>query len=170
MDKAMTKADRKTANEVLAKIYSILLKIRLLREWTRIHKPVRGERYSERQIFTLELIHGVPHIKRRDLGIIFHLSPSAVTETVKPLVDNGLAEEAPRGPDGRERPLVLTSEGESFLSGIKQSEGEQFVYLFEAIEPGDWKALGLIKLLQKIDDRAREHVNREVLGPEAGHV
>ncbi len=145
--------------EVLAKVYDIALRTRLLGEWTKIHKAKRTD-YSERQLFVLELIHGFPPITNSKLSTIFGLSASSVSEMVKRLMEDGLVEaerdrdRATR--DGREKPLRLTTEGQEYLTELKQSGSARFDYLFKGIEPAKWREL--LPLLCDIDQAAEAQV------------
>jgi DNA-binding MarR family transcriptional regulator len=150
-------------SQVLTKIYGIGLKARMLSEWVKIHRPVRDE-YSDRQIFALELIHGFAPITRKDLGIIFGMSASSVSDMVRRLADDGLVGETPAvaGADAREKPLVLTGPGEEFLDALRRQNAVRYRYLFDSVSADEWRVL--TGLLDKIDAAAKRQVDEMVFG------
>ena len=150
-------------SQVLTKIYSIGLKARMLTEWVKIHRPSREE-YSARQIFTMELIQGFPPITRKSLGIIFGMSPSSVSDMVRQLVTDGLVaeEKVHDGGDAREKPLVLTGQGVTYLQETKEQEAIRFKYLFDGISPEEWR--GMEGLLDKLDRSAKRQVDEMIFG------
>jgi len=151
----------KIVSEVLEKDYGIGLKARMLAEWVRIHRPVRDD-YSERQIFTLELIHGFAPITRKDLGIIFGMSPSSVSDMVRRLGDDGLVTEEKAGNDAREKPLALTERGAAYLDSVRKQNAIRYRYLFDSVTPDEWRTLTAI--LDKVDAAARRQVDEMIFG------
>ncbi len=149
--------------EVLTKLYSIGLKARMLAFWVRTHRPGR-DTHSDREIFALDLVNGFPPITRKALGIIFGMSASSVSDMVRRLIDEGLVaeRETAEGGDAREKPLVLTEQGERYLEELKQREAVRYRYLFEGISPEEWR--GLIGLLEKVDAAATRQVNEMIFG------
>jgi len=152
----------KTESAVLKRVYSIALKTRMLQEWDRLHRPLASGRYSERQVFMLELIQGFEPITRRDLGIIFNLSAAAVTADVKPLVDDGLLVESRTKDDRREKPLEIGSKGKTFMEEVSENAARRFAYLFDGVTTQQWEAL--MDILNKVDQAAKKRVDRTVFG------
>ena len=150
-------------SQVLTKLYNIGLKARMLAFWVRKHRPSQ-DKHSYKEIFAMDLIHGFPPITRKMLGIIFGMSPSSVSDMVRQLMDEGLVaeEKAQEGRDGREKPLVLSKQGERYLSELKQRDAVRYKYLFEGVSPEEWK--GLVGLLDKIDAAAKKQVDEMIFG------
>jgi DNA-binding MarR family transcriptional regulator len=140
--------------DVVAVVYNISLKARLLGEWNRIHRAER-EAYSERELFILELIDGFAPLTNRTLATIFGLSPSTMSEALKKLMSDGLIEVI-ADEDAREKPLRLSDTGQQHLAKIKSHAAERYQYLFRGVEPKKWEPL--LPLLRSIDEAARTQV------------
>jgi len=151
----------KIVAEVLTKVYGIGLKARMLAEWVRIHRPVRDD-YSDRQMFALELIHGFAPITRKDLGVIFGMSASSVSDMVRRLVDDGLVTEEKASGDAREKPLALTEQGTAYLDSVRKQNAIRYRYLFDSVTPDEWRTL--TDILDKVDAAARRQVDEMIFG------
>ncbi|MBN2584691.1 MAG: winged helix-turn-helix transcriptional regulator [Planctomycetes bacterium] len=150
-------------SQVVTKVYGIGLKARMLLEWVKIHRPSRDE-YSSRQMFTMELIQGFPPITRKDLGIIFGMSASSVSDMVRQLVADDLVtdEKVSSSGDAREKPLVLTDKGADYLDTVKQQSAIRYRYLFDGVKPDEWMAL--LGVLDKVDAAAKRQVDEMIFG------
>ena len=148
---------------VATKIYSIGIKARMLAEWVRVHRPSQ-EKLSSRQVFMMELILGYPPITRKSLGIIFGMSASSVSDTIRELVNEGLVAEetVAAGSDAREKPLKLTDLGTRTLQALKEREAIRYRYLFDSVSVEEWQGLGPI--LDKIDLAAKRQVDEMIFG------
>lgn len=150
-------------SRVLTKLYSIGLKARMLAVWVKTHRPAH-DKHSMREIFTMELIQGFPPITRKDLCVIFALSPSSVSDVVRGLIEEGLVteEKVAEGGDAREKPLAMTEKGTEYLAEMRRRESVRYKYLFETVSPEEWK--NLAGLLDKIDAAARKQVDEMIFG------
>jgi len=150
----------KDATDLLAKIYSIGLKARMLSAWVRVHHP-NQDSVDPRKVFAMELIHGYPPITRKSLGVIFGMSPSSVSDVVRELVNEGLVSEE-KGSDAREKPLRLTEKGVKTLRAISEREAIRYRYLFDGVSMDEWRTLEPI--LDKIDAAAKRQVDEMIFG------
>ena len=102
-------------NKLLALLFSISLKARILRAWQKSTK-VSEQEFTERDLFSLELIQDYPPMTEKGLCKIFGLSPSSVSDIVKNLCEKGLIDTSEKS---RGKPLELTPEGVRKLNEIK---------------------------------------------------
>src|ERR1039457_2593948 len=93
---------------VLEQIFSISLKVRILKAWEK-SSHAETQEYSERDLLTLELIHDFTPITEKTLSKIFGVPFSSLSDSVERLEKLELI--AP-SEEGRGKPLVLPKEGE----------------------------------------------------------
>ena len=143
---------------VLEQIFSISLKVRILKAWEK-SSHAETQEYSERDLLTLELIHDFTPITEKTLSKIFGVPFSSVSDIVERLEKLELI--AP-SEEGRGKPLVLTKEGELRLEKLKQNSAVRLNFLFESLPEEDWKTLS--RIYEKIDQNAAQAVQSQVFG------
>jgi DNA-binding MarR family transcriptional regulator len=121
-------------DKVLGLIFEISLKARVMKEW-QISHAVRKPDLSERHMLILELAKDFAPITEKELGKIFSLPASSISDLVKKLENDDLIEKVrPEGGDARERHISLSEKGEQKLKEMKQSSYLRYQYLIDRFQ------------------------------------
>ena len=142
--------------DILMKFHSISLMSRILREFQNAN-TAPDEECDERMLFTLELISDFSPITEKQLGKIFGLAPSSVSDLVKRLRDAGLVDLSSKA---RGKPLELTAKGRTTYEGLRKQEAKRYESLFDSFTPEEWDVV--YRLLEKIEKKAEKAIQNDV--------
>ena len=148
-------------DEALSEMLATGLKARLLRTWERANS-VHPFPFSERELLVLEILGEFGPVTEAGLSKVFGLSPSSLAELVRKLLDSGMVVKGKDENDARQKPLVLTDEGEEFLEELRDDTLQRAKYLLADLSPDDVKAATTV--FSKMHASATRRVKMMIFG------
>ena len=142
--------------ELLEALFDLSLKVRILRAWENAH-AARTAQLSERELLALEILSEFGPLTETELGKIFGLASSSVTELVRKLDEAEVIQKRQKSEkDNRERPLTLTTGGKQTLGEVKRNAANRFKYVFADFTPSDFQSFN------SLVSRMRQAVTRQL--------
>ena len=142
--------------ESLNKMFSVLLKVRLLREWQKSNKMGESP-FSERELLTMEMINGFDSITEKDLTKLLGVGFSSVSGMVSKLTNLELIGK-PEGTRGK--PLFLTQKGQECLKNIKQASVIGYDFICASLNEEEKQSL--MSILSKIENDVIKNMRSEM--------
>ncbi len=148
-------------DEAISAMLAMGLKARLLRTWERANS-VHPFPFSERELLVLEILGEFGPVTEAGFSKIFGLSPSSLAELVRKLLDSGMAMKGKDEKDARQKPLVLTAQGQEFLAELREDTLQRAKYLLADLSPDDVKAATAV--FTKMHSSATRRVKMMIFG------
>ena len=146
-------------NDLLALMFDISLKVRILRTWQAAHAS-GAAKFDERQLLALEILTTFGEQTEATLGNTLGIASSSATELTKRLVEEGVVKKKEHTKDQRSKLLQLTTKGQQVLAEIKNVSGARYEYLFGNIK--DEELAGFEAILRKVLDAAEKRLRIDV--------
>ena len=144
---------------LLALMFNISLKVRILRAWQAAHASGTAK-FDERQMLALEILATFGDQTEATLANTLGFASSSATELTKRLIEEGVVRKKDHAKDQRAKLIELTAKGQEVLAGIKNVSGQRFEYLFAEI--GDERLTHLEGILKDVLDAAEKRLRMDV--------